>query len=133
MRFTTPAAWSIWAIMVVRLSSARAWSGAVAVQKVLRGPAERARGRDRLVDLVGERGRHAADEIEAGGLFRLRLLGAEQRLDLAHGAIGLLAFVDGHADGQSGGGQHQHQDLEFGEHVGVVAVQVQQRRQGRTG
>ena len=108
-------------------------AAAVAVQQVLGRPAERARGRDRLVDLVRERGGHAADEIEARGLIRFRFLGAQQRLDLAHRAVGLLALVDDHADGQSGGGQHQHQDLEFGEHVGVIAVEVQEPDQAELG
>jgi len=31
------------------------------------------------------------------------------------GKVGLLALVDRHADGEPGRGQHQHQDLEFGE------------------
>ncbi len=108
-------------------------TAAVAVQQVLGRAAERACRRDRLIDLVGERGGHAADEIEAGGLIRFRFLGAEQRLDLADRAVGLLAFVHGHADGQPGGGQQQHQDLEFGEHVGVIAVEVQEPDQAELG
>ena len=108
-------------------------AAAVVVQQMLRRAAERAGGGDRLVDLVRERGSHAADEIEAGGLLGLRLLAAEQGLDLADRAIGLLALVDGDADRQAGGGQHQHQDLEIGEHIGVVAVQVQQADKAELG
>ena len=53
-------------------------------QDLLGGACQRAGRRHRLVDLVRERGRHAAHQVEARGLRGLRLLGPQPRLDLPH-------------------------------------------------
>ncbi len=95
-------------------------------QELLDGACKRTRRRHRLVDLVRERGGHAAHEGEAGGLCGLQLFRPQPRLDLPHGAGGLAALGHDHADRQAGGGQDQHERLELGEHIGVVAMVLQQ-------
>ena len=133
MRRTTPPAWSIWAIRLARLASARAGVGVGRVQELLDRARQRARRRHRLIDLVRQRRGHAAHHVHARGARRLRLHVLETRLGLARGEVGALALADDDADQQARHGQHQHDDLELGERGGVVAVQAQQGNEAELG
>ena len=102
-------------------------------QELLRGTCQCSRGRHGLVDLVSERRRGSTYEIESRSLCRLRLLGREPRLDLAHRLERVLALGYDDADRETGGTEDEHQQLELGERTGVIAILMQQPDQAELG
>ena len=91
---------------------------------LLYGSRQRADGRHRLVDLVRERGRQAAHQVEACGLGCRGFLLLEPSLGFADEALGIVSFADNHSDNQSGGSEDEHERLQFGEGLRVIAVKL---------
>ncbi|MCZ7643453.1 MAG: hypothetical protein M5U33_13245 [Pseudorhodoplanes sp.] len=106
---------------------------AAGAQDVLRRARQRARRRHRLVDLVRQRGGHAADEVEARGLRGLGFGDLQTRLGLAREPVGGAPLADHDADDQAGGGEDQHQHLQLGEGARVIVVDVQERHHAELG
>ena len=82
---------------------------------MLRRSPERSGRRHGLIDLVGERRRHPAHQVDPRNLGGFRLPFNKTCLGIASNSIGVLAFADDDTNDEPGHCQNQHQSLEFGE------------------
>ena len=75
---------------------------------------------------MSERRRGSTYEIEPRSLCRFRLLRRELRFDLAYRLERVLALGYNDANGETGGTEDKHQQLELGERTRIIAILMQQ-------